>query len=81
MMPQLTGEAVARSALTPATVDAMMQLFDEHYTLPSPAAFRRDLDEKDQVVLLRDAASGTLQGFSTLATYTSTVQGRAVGVV
>jgi hypothetical protein len=81
MMPQLMGETVARAALSPATVDEMMQLFSEHYELVCPQHFRRDLAEKDQVVLLRDERRGTLQGFSTLAVYTATVQGREVGVV
>jgi hypothetical protein len=59
----------------------MMQLFGEHYNPVCPEHFRRDLAEKDHVVLLRDEASGTLQGFSTLAVYTATAQGREVGVV
>jgi hypothetical protein len=81
MMPQLVGEAVAQAALSPATVDEMMQLFREHYELTCPDSFRRDLAEKDQVVLLRDEVSGALQGFSTLAVYTTSVFGRTVGVV
>jgi hypothetical protein len=81
MMPQLVGEAVARAALSPATMDEMLQLFGEHYELHCPDDFRRDLAAKDHVVLLRDAGSGALQGFSTLATYVTTVVGRTVGVV
>ena len=81
MMPQLVGETVARTTLSPETVEAMAQLFSEHYEQVCPERFRRDLAEKDQVVLLRDESSGTLQGFSTLATYVSTVQGRKIGVV
>jgi hypothetical protein len=81
MMPQLVGETVARTALSPETVEAMAQLFGEHYAQVCPEQFLRDLAEKDQVVLLRDESSGTLQGFSTLATYVSSVQGRQVGVV
>jgi hypothetical protein len=81
MMPQLVGETVARVALSPATIDEMVELFDEHYNQVCPERFRRDLAEKDQVVLLRDEVSGVLQGFSTLAVYTSAVQGRKVGVV
>jgi hypothetical protein len=81
MMPQLVGEAVARAALSPATVDEMMHLFSEHYELANPDSFRCDLAEKDQVVLLREEGSGALQGFSTLALYTTTVHGRKIGVV
>lgn len=81
MMPQLIGEAVARTTLSPAVVDEMEQLFAEHYEMPCPDSFRRDLEKKDQVILLRDAVNGALQGFSTLATYTSVVQGREIGVV
>ena len=81
MMAQLVGEAVARAALSPALVEAMAQLFAEHYEQATPETFRRDLVEKDHVVLLRDEASGTLQGFSTLATYVAEVDGQQVGVV
>src|SRR5690349_6688723 len=81
MNPQLVGETVARAALSPATVDEMAQLFAEHYELACPENFKRDLAEKDQVVLLREAESGILQGFSTLAVYTSKVVGREMGVV
>jgi hypothetical protein len=80
MMPQLVGETVARAALPAATVDEMVQLFSEHYEVACPEHFLRDLAEKDQVVLLRDEDSGALQGFSTLALYTTTVQGQQVGV-
>ena len=54
MMPQLVGETVARTTLSPETVEAMAQLFSEHYEQVCPERFRRDLAEKDQVVLLRD---------------------------
>lgn len=81
MMAQLVGETVARSRLSPTLVDEMVQLFGEHYELACPDDFRRDLAEKDQVVLLRDGERGAIQGFSTLALYTSRVHGREVGVV
>jgi hypothetical protein len=80
MMPQLVGEAVARDALSPATIDEMVRLFDEHYEMPCHDSFVRDLQEKNQVILLRDEA-GALQGFSTLALYSAVVAGREVGVV
>lgn len=81
MMPRLVGETVARSALSPVMVDAMFELFNEHYEQVCPEQFHKDLADKDQVVLLRDEKSNQLQGFSTLATYVSTIQGRQVGVV
>jgi hypothetical protein len=81
MIPQLVGETVARAELSSATVDAMVQLFAEHYEVACPENFRRDLASKDQVVLLRDTESGALQGFSTLAVYTSKALGQEVGVV
>lgn len=81
MTPKLMGEMVARADLTPATVDEMANLFAEHYELACPDYFRRDLAEKDQVVLLREPGSGILQGFSTLAVYTSKAGGRETGVV
>jgi hypothetical protein len=81
MMAQLVGETVARSELSPATVDEMVQLFAEHYELACPENFLRDLAEKDQVVLLREDEQSALQGFSTLALYTTNVLGREIGVV
>lgn len=81
MIPQLVGETVARAALSPTTVDEMAQLFAEHYEVPCPDNFRHDLAAKDQVVLLREEQTGALQGFSTLATYHTQVDGQAVGVV
>jgi hypothetical protein len=81
MTAQLVGETAARAALSAATVDEMAQLFAEHYELACLEDFRRDLAEKDQVVLLREAGSGLLQGFSTLAVYTSRAAGSEVGVV
>jgi hypothetical protein len=81
MMVQLAGEAVACTALSSATVREMSDLFAEHYEVAHPATFTRDLAEKDHVVLLRDCATGALQGFSTLATYTAEVMRQRVGVV
>ena len=78
---QLVGETVARTALEPAQVEAMFRLFQAHYEGVERAIFLRDLAQKDQVILLRDPAQGTLQGFSTLAIGETCAQGRRLTVV
>jgi len=81
----------ARSLLTtPQTLDvadlapderrAMFALYARYYDGTSQALFERDLAAKDRVIVLRDEA-GALQGFSTLALYERTLDGRRLRVL
>ncbi len=59
-------EAVLRrESLTARDRDEMFALFGRYFEAPDRAAFERDLDEKEWVVVLRDE-SGIIDGFSTL---------------
>ena len=52
--------------LTAATRDAAYALFRAAYEGTERARFEHDLDEKQMVILLRDADDGSLRGFSTV---------------
>jgi hypothetical protein len=81
MPKSLKGEALSRSDLTDQDVQDMYSIFQDHYEKTTPELFRRDLDDKNWVIILRDSESKSIQGFSTLAFYESAVNGKPVGVV
>ena len=81
MTIHLQGQSFPRVELSKAEVTQMYQLFQEHYDRTTPALFEKDLADKNWVVLLREPSSGAIQGFSTLAFYTTQVENRSVGVV
>lgn len=81
MPHDLIGEGLPREDLTAHDVAAMYSLFQDHFEKTTPGIFRRDLENKNWVILLRDAESKTIQGFSTLDGYETRVQGRPVGVI
>jgi hypothetical protein len=81
MTIQLTSQVCARTELTREDLAAMLALFAEYFAAVSPARFAQDLAAKDWVILLRDPATEALQGFSTLALYTTTFQGQPISVV
>lgn len=62
-----------RAKITAAQQEAMVQLFSRYYSNVSHETFRRDLNEKDWVILLRDGAR--IVGFSTLQILRLSVQG------
>ncbi len=64
---RVASEIVPVAELEAGAVDAMFALFARHYDCVDAARFRGDLADKVAVILLRDAASGALAGFSTLA--------------
>ncbi|MGK2858668.1 MAG: hypothetical protein ACSLFQ_15815 [Thermoanaerobaculia bacterium] len=76
----MKGRLVARTALTPAEVDAMFRLLEAHFVGVSRAQFERDLGEKNWALLLEDE-EGTLAGFSTILFYDSIHDGEPVSVV
>jgi hypothetical protein len=77
---ELHGQGLARSELTRSDIEAMWQIFQEHYDQAERDIFKRDLDGKNWVVLVRDEQQA-IQGFSTLALYETTVAGRPHSVV
>jgi hypothetical protein len=80
MTAALESRVVAVPDLTPAEVDAMYRLFEAHFHASSEV-FARDLASKGWVILFHDGAACGLQGFTTLALYETTAQGRRLSVV
>lgn len=64
--PRLVASVERVPALGAATRDAAYALFRAAYEGTERARFERDLDEKQMVILLRDADDGSLRGFSTV---------------
>jgi hypothetical protein len=81
MTKDLVGEALPRDDLTTDNIARMYDVFQDHFENTSQEIFRRDLDNKNWVILLRDADSMAIQGFSTLACYKSRIKDKRVGVV
>jgi hypothetical protein len=63
---RLSGSVVSSAALTLGERRQMYTLLETYFSGTDRARFDRDLREKDAVILLRDASSGRIQGFSTL---------------
>jgi len=76
-MTALRSRVLAVPDLTPAEIAALYGLFDETF-VATPERFERDLAQKDRVILLEDAATGTLQGFTSLLLYETAAAGPAV---
>lgn len=64
-MSALSGSIVPVRRLTAADRDQMFALFAHYYSGVSRAVFRKDLDAKNDVIILRDSL-GDIRGFSTL---------------
>lgn len=73
------GRLVRRTDLTTAERRAMQRLLAAHFEGVTSAAFARDLDEKDWVVLLEE--DGRLTGFTTLLCWETEVAGEPLAVV
>lgn len=77
----LRSKTVAVRRLDAGTTEQMWRLFEAFYTDSDRATFASDLQAKERVILLFDRHEGSLRGFSTLQSYTVTVQGRRVRIV
>lgn len=78
---RLRAETIARAALTGADRAAMWALFSRYYASITRETFERDLDAKNDVIVLRDDHDDKIAGFSTIAVYDETVDGSRVRVV
>jgi hypothetical protein len=76
---KVTATVMAREALSGAEIDGMRHLLSLHFAGVTPEQFRRDLEEKNRVVLLRRGKE--LVGFSTLLAYQILVEGETVGII
>ncbi|MBI5247638.1 MAG: hypothetical protein HY923_10685 [Elusimicrobia bacterium] len=63
--PRLTSDVVAADSLAAQETDRLFSLYAAHYDAADRARFEADLAAKDHVILLRDAGSGRINGFST----------------
>jgi hypothetical protein len=61
----LAGSVVPRESLSLEERDRMYRLLSDYFIATCPSQFAADLEEKESVVLLRDAHTGEIQGFST----------------
>ncbi len=80
MTKSLVGETLPASELSNHAIQSMFNLFRDYYEATFEI-FQQDLSNKNRVILLRDKESGSIQGFSTLAFYTSIIQRVEIGVV
>jgi hypothetical protein len=78
---RLRSEIVPVSALAPDVPRRLFDLFARHYEHVDRSRFAADLAEKDCVVLLRDAATGEVCGFSTQKVLSTVVGGRRLRAV
>jgi hypothetical protein len=72
---RLRATTVPVRSVTPADRHEMYALFERYYADVDPERFERDLNAKDDVILLRDA-DAIVRGFSTLKQLTVEVGGR-----
>lgn len=79
--PRLRGASVHPLALSRAQVDRLYSLLVCHYDHTPREAFERDLYEKDNVILIRDEATGGIRGFSTQQLMSAELDGTVVRAV
>jgi hypothetical protein len=75
---RLTGCVVPHTAITLEERRQMFALLRGHFAGTDRERFEADLREKEAVILLRDAQSGRIQGFSTLMRMSMTLDGREI---
>lgn len=73
----LHGSISPVDALAASDRAAMQALMEDYFENVSTEQFRADLDEKEQVILLRDG-DGRIRGFSTMMRYAVTIDGAEV---
>jgi len=76
----LSTSIVTTAELIGTERDTMFALYDFYYEGGDPSVFKRDLDGKDYVVVMRDPEN-TIRGFSTLAVYSETRNNAQVRVI
>ncbi len=81
MTIQLVSQSIPLTQICDEEILEMYTLFQSHYDQATYEIFTRDLRNKNWVVILRDAESSKIEGFSTLAFYESNIDGVSVGVV
>jgi hypothetical protein len=75
---RLDGAALPQPSVTRAERDEMHALFRTYFCGTDRRQFEADLGEKETVLLLREADSGRIRGFSTLMRMNASIDGRDV---
>ncbi len=81
MTTQLLSQTIPLAQISGEEILEMYALLQNHYDQTTYEIFTRDLSNKNWVVILRNAESSKIEGFSTLAFYESNIDGEPVGVV
>ena len=81
MSPALTSKAIPISELSGMDIQSMFRVFSENFEGATQEIFERDLSNKNWVILLNDAETNELEGFSTLALYETEFNGKPISVV
>lgn len=79
--PRLRWRIERVSALAAPLRAEMWALYERYYTEVDGSLFEADLAQKSHVILLTDRTDGSLQGFSTLASFEPSLGGRQITVV
>ena len=77
----LKGEIISAKDVSSKDIDRMFVLMDEHFLSMDASRFRKDLSEKDSVLILRHPESGIVQGFSTSLSIDTVLDGQQVRAV
>lgn len=78
---RLGAETVPVRSLDPQTRQGLWALYRSYYERTEATRFHADLDEKHDIILLRDLSDGTLAGFSTLHVSQVELGGRRTHVI
>jgi hypothetical protein len=76
----MTGELIARHALTHSQQARMLEILSNNFAQITPDRFAADLAEKNWVILIKDDEN-RLVGFSTILLYTTTFEGSPLAVL
>ena len=75
---RMAGSVVPRPRLTLSERDEMYALFEMYFSGTDRAQFESDLEEKEAVILLRDAETRQIQGFTTFMRLFARIDGQNV---
>lgn len=81
MQVSLTSRVLPRLDLSSSDIRSMFRVFGENFNGASMETFERDLNSKNWVILLRDATTHEIEGFSTLMLYETSFNEKALSVV
>jgi hypothetical protein len=81
MTVSLTSVAIPRAELSDTDIQSMFSVFSENFNAATQKIFERDLANKNWVILLCDAETKEIEGFSTLALYETAFNHKPLSVV